>query len=1082
MAKNISGTCCLTLFMLLSIATAHAQPGGAAAIDEALSEQRITDAQRILNERTAFFIKQKQADSLVDYVFYAGKVARAASGADAAEKKVSALLLQITMLTDNPAIRRQAAIEAGEFLSSIGRNTAAYRMNIEARKYTSEMPDKTNADLALIENNLATLAQRMGNIEISEQHQRNGLRHLLSAQNKDYEKLYVAYNGMGSLMWYASRTDSALYYYKKALDMLEMTERSARNKYFRPAIVLNNLAGLYQVQGKSTEAIRALEHTIHNLKMFVSNSEGDNKKTTAITFQLEATDNLAGIYKEVGDLRKAQSLLEYSYEQKQTLLSADDPALFISQILLGQLYYAQRAYDKAAHFLQTGLKNIAQSDGDYLFWQGDACYTLAQIYDAQQNVDQAAAFFEKAEQLYEASFQGEYDHIFLEFLRNAALFYAEHGLTKAAIAKAKKGYDYVAQSQGTNSLTGFYQLLNLSEVYARSGQFTESEMFGNQGLSIVNRLISGSGNLLDSVRMESKKPRAILARERARYHLLSSKDSSTLKDMLHHLNEALASLERHKLLLHDPRDISILIADNNDLIEFIKKITLDLFQITGKESYLEQLVALHESKMYYRIRSRLDRSDSLQFVNFPAQLQEKEKTLRNALATALAENGSHDEKMHRYVSAIKEWDDYQTKIRKEYPEYYALRYAPLFKKGVRITELIPPGQSVIRYFFVDQSLFCLVADQHERHLIKVDLQGVQKDIHELTEKSIDPIATGEILHNLYLKLWAPISKKVRHKKVVIIPEGILYHLNFEILTPQKVKSFKELATKSLLATHTVSYNYSLFLLHKKPAHRNLKNNFVAFAPGFSDKIKKDYARSLPGEPDKGYLALLPQPFSIALAMKVGKMIGGKLFVHEKATKGNFKSQAGNHGVIHIGTHAESNDDHPQFSRLIFAKNAASGEHENLLHVNEIYNYDLRADLAVLTACETGKPGHQDGEGMISLAHAFNYAGSQSIITGLWKIDEQASTHILEHFYRYLLDGMEKDEALRLAKLDYLQAANGRMLAPQYWAGLVILGDTKPVAFKPRSGQALLLGAIAAVLVATLALFYLRRAKRSKRST
>jgi len=83
---------------------------------------------------------------------------------------------------------------------------------------------------------------------------------------------------------------------------------------------------------------------------------------------------------------------------------------------------------------------------------------------------------------------------------------------------------------------------------------------------------------------------------------------------------------------------------------------------------------------------------------------------------------------------------------------------------------------------------------------------------------------------------------------------------------------------------------------------------------------------------------------------------------------------------------------------------------------------------MLTACESGKPGYQDGEGMISLAHAFNYAGSESILTGLWKIDEQASAMLLDLFYENLADGLPKDEALRQAKLSYLQQAEGRMLA------------------------------------------------------
>jgi CHAT domain-containing protein len=87
--------------------------------------------------------------------------------------------------------------------------------------------------------------------------------------------------------------------------------------------------------------------------------------------------------------------------------------------------------------------------------------------------------------------------------------------------------------------------------------------------------------------------------------------------------------------------------------------------------------------------------------------------------------------------------------------------------------------------------------------------------------------------------------------------------------------------------------------------------------------------------------------------------------------------------------------------------------------------------------------------MISLAHTFNYAGSESILTGLWKIDEQASSQLLEEFCNNLVNGFPKDEGLRQAKLSYLQNTNGRMLAPQYWAGLVIIGDISTIQLKQK---------------------------------
>lgn len=155
----------------------------------------------------------------------------------------------------------------------------------------------------------------------------------------------------------------------------------------------------------------------------------------------------------------------------------------------------------------------------------------------------------------------------------------------------------------------------------------------------------------------------------------------------------------------------------------------------------------------------------------------------------------------------------------------------------------------------------------------------------------------------------------------------------------------------------------------------------------------------------------------------------------------FTNNAKEHKIIHIGTHAESNNMTPELSRLVFAK---SDQQDNHLYTYEIYNINLSSNLAILTACETGKPTYQAGEGMISLANAFQYAGSESILTSLWKIDEQSSAEIVNLFYENLKQGMSKDKALQQAKLLYLKTAEGRVANPEYWAGLVLIGDTSPI--------------------------------------
>lgn len=1043
----------VVVLLVLTSNVCLAQPPskGIAEIDKAITQQEFVKAESILQNVTNAHYNERKPDSLVNYIFYVGKLWVAQSDAIQAEKKVLQFVEKIKSLTNEPATLRQCNIEVGQFYSTIGQNNKAYNANLHAYKDAQLVSNKTGSSLALIQNNLATFAQRMGDVNLSLGHQRLAIKLLLSDKNPDAEILYTAYNGMGAAMWYASKTDSASYYFNKSLEALQRSPRNPLNQYYRPAVLLNNLSALYKQEGKVTEGINALKSAINNLKLFIETKEPHPKKTSAITFQLEAIDNLGATYKDLGDYKKTEELQLYSYNQKKLKLSPNDPAIFISEILLGQLYFATKDFNKSLRFLNSGLENISKADGDYLFWQADACNTLALLHDYKKDEKLAAHFYEKADSLYEESLQGSYDDIYLEFLGNAAIFYAENGNANVALTKGNKALNYVIKNQGAETLPAFYQLLNLSEINYKLSKFREAITYSDKGLAIVNKMSKTSENLLDSVRMEIKKPKAILYKNKAAYQLLQRKDVASLQNILSQLDEALALLERRKSIISDEGDINLIMSDHAELLEFVKKLNYDLFKLTSNTQYLDRLISLQESGIYNRIRARLEKNDSLKFANLPAQIRLQEQQLKAAFVTAFQSGGTHNEKLQRYFAATENWNKYQQNLRQQYPHYYNMRYAKIFRNLNDVQKSIPAATTLIRYFFIDKDLFAFVADRKQKQVFQIDSKAVE-EVSTFAANGLSVAKTAELLNSLYRKLWAPLAKNIHHKKIIIIPDGVLYNLSFEILTPLKINSFKELATKSLLANYTISYQYSLFLVQAQTVPSKLSNNFIAFAPGFSDKIKAAYTSSStdPLQVDKNYFSLLPQPFTIDLAAKIKDAFGGRAFLHDQSTESSFKLNAGNNKIIHIGTHAESNNNHPEYSRLIFAKNMSDQSDDNSLYVDEIYNCDLTSNLTVLTACESGKPGYQDGEGMISLAHAFNYAGSESILTGLWKIDEQASALLLDVFYENLKKGLDKDEALRLAKLSYLGKAEGRMLAPQYWAGLVIMGDTSPIVLPSKS--------------------------------
>jgi CHAT domain-containing protein len=104
----------------------------------------------------------------------------------------------------------------------------------------------------------------------------------------------------------------------------------------------------------------------------------------------------------------------------------------------------------------------------------------------------------------------------------------------------------------------------------------------------------------------------------------------------------------------------------------------------------------------------------------------------------------------------------------------------------------------------------------------------------------------------------------------------------------------------------------------------------------------------------------------------------------------------------------------------------------------------------LGACETGSGKWYNGEGIISLARSFLYAGARSIVTTLWSINDESNKKLTTSFFRHLHEGERKDEALRHAKLEQLEHSGLDLYAhPVFWAAYTPIGNMEPVKSKTK---------------------------------
>jgi CHAT domain-containing protein len=165
----------------------------------------------------------------------------------------------------------------------------------------------------------------------------------------------------------------------------------------------------------------------------------------------------------------------------------------------------------------------------------------------------------------------------------------------------------------------------------------------------------------------------------------------------------------------------------------------------------------------------------------------------------------------------------------------------------------------------------------------------------------------------------------------------------------------------------------------------------------------------------------------------------RLLIEEEAAEERIKElRLSDFAVLHFASHGFFDDESWWRSALILDHDNRSSE-DGLLQPRDILGLYLNADLVVLSACETGKGKIETGEGLMSQAQAFFFAGARSLVTSVWNINDRSTAEFMRHFYSHLIQGSTKGQALRLAKLEML---NSEYSHPFFWAAFLLMGEYK----------------------------------------
>lgn len=345
----------------------------------------------------------------------------------------------------------------------------------------------------------------------------------------------------------------------------------------------------------------------------------------------------------------------------------------------------------------------------------------------------------------------------------------------------------------------------------------------------------------------------------------------------------------------------------------------------------------------------------------------------------------------------------------------------------RLQKSLPPDSALVLLFPAPTHLYLIVATRENLRIRQVEVPPERLDqlVAEFRRQTVlygrqaGPFSwsspAGESLASIVCELgedlWAPLAEDLQGKKLVaFIPTGSLAYFPMQALArPRPGQRPHFLAEDLAVAVITKSSDL--------------------------DPLGRP-------EPDsgKGVLVLADPDGSLRQArleaQEVGKLFPqSEVLVGQEATADHLRQLKPEDAYLHLATHGILNPGSPMESYLLVA--GGSGQ----LSVGEIAGLNLApVRLVTLSACQSALADRNPEVGwdLASLADAFGFAGSPTMVASLWKVSDQSTRQLMVEFYRHLTAGEGRAEALRQAEVSLLERPE--TAHPFHWAPFVLIGD------------------------------------------
>jgi CHAT domain-containing protein/uncharacterized protein HemY len=818
-------------------------------------------------------------------------------------------------------------------------------------------------------------------------------------------------NSIGSVYWRQSDYAQAMEHYEKSLAMLETLGDQTGIAY-----ALGNIGVLHYSQGNYAQA---LEYSQKSLAML--EALGERQRIRA------ALNNIGIVYDSQGNYARA---LEY-YQKSLALQQAAGDKEGIAGLLnnIGIVHSFQGNYEQALrHFQQSLTLREAIGDKDGI---ADSLHDLGRIHRFQGNYAQALEHYRKSLALREAigAKSG-----FANALNNIGITYRLQGDYAQALEYHQRS---LALREAIGDKSGIaITLQNMGEVYDKQGAYAKALETASRAATLARenganatlwkvRFIAGAAHRAlresDQARLAFEEAISIIetlratvaggAGEQQRFFESKVSPYHALVDLLTRegrLAEALSVAERAKA-----------------------RVLLDVFQ-TGRV-YVTKAMTEQEKEQERKLNGQIV-SLNTQISRETARPQPDQARLTQ-LKTQLQK-------------VRLDFEAFQTNLYAAHPELRAQRGEARPLKLEEASALLPDAASALLEYVVtdDQTFLFAITKTVGKTAVEVKVYTLpikRDELMKQTDAFRRQLAGRDLgfrdsARQLYQLLLKPAQHQLRGKtNLVIAPDDQLWELPFQALMAED--------NRYVIEKSAVSYVPSLTVLREMNAKRNRRMaepaGYGLLALGNPTIGRETIERAALTMRDE---KLDPLPEAEQEVKALGQLYGGarsRVYIGAEAREDRLKAEVAQARVLHFATHGILNNGSPMYSHLALAQ--GNKNEDGLLEAWELLQLDLKADLAVLSACETARGRVGAGEGMIGLSWAMFIAGVPTTVVSQWKVESASTRDLMLGFHRRLRAPAPavkptKAEALRQSALRLMK--NPETSHPFYWAGFVLVGD------------------------------------------